>query len=55
MGANVKAALDKVNERLGKIDWDNISGDWRPSSVAGNNISTAIHAVDALKSALKAL
>lgn len=50
MDALVRAALDRVNEAVTKLDERFLSGSQKEEAIA-----KAIHAVDALKSALKTL
>jgi hypothetical protein len=58
----VKSALDRVNETLNHIPWKTLeeikgkrSVDELESRNIDNRISKAVHAVDALKSALKTI
>jgi hypothetical protein len=60
MDALVKSALDRVNETVNHIPWNTLeeikgkrSIDELDSHNIDNRISKAVHAVDALKSALK--
>lgn len=62
MDALVDAALAKVNEAVGAIPWDEVEGLKSGGLVhtairdrITQRVGTAIHAVDALKSALKAV
>jgi len=50
MDALVKAALDKVNQAINNVPWDSVHTQDQEDAAA-----KAIYAVDALKSALKAV
>jgi hypothetical protein len=61
MDALVKAALEKVNEAVASVNWvvweEAKSGSYADSTTnpLQDSIARAVHSVDALKSALKAL